>query len=194
MVRVANRELRLTTHGRQSSMPISHRTVGHEGVSFSQTCYELQSFHALIRFLFSNGRYFGGLWFCGIRVFFFLIHGMVLDYLENYVRLKELLMNWRKCWDVHADSAQGTQLLVSKVVRCLSTLPWGGSSRGVAVPISLIWFVFYIKKVLFCSNRVNNRRGDVIGRYNIFVQTVILILFGGFTSKVLSVGFFPSRS
>ena len=39
-----------------------------------------------------------------------------------------------------------------------------------------------------------NSGADVIGRYAIFVKTVLLILAEDFTSILLFVGFFPSRS
>ena len=39
-----------------------------------------------------------------------------------------------------------------------------------------------------------NREADVIGRYYILVETVLLILVEDFTSILLFVGFFPSRS
>ena len=42
--------------------------------------------------------------------------------------------------------------------------------------------------------RVQNTGADVVGRCSIFVKTVLLILFEGFTSILLLVGFFPSRS
>ena len=53
----------------------------------------------------------------------------------------------------------------------------------------------YIRDVLlFCSSRLHNRGGDAIGRYDIYVKTVILILLGCFTNKLSCVGFFPSQS
>ena len=39
---------------------------------------------------------------------------------------------------------------------------------------SSIWFVFYEKGAVVCSYSVHNRGGDVIGRYDIFVKTVLL--------------------
>ena len=39
-----------------------------------------------------------------------------------------------------------------------------------------------------------NRGADVFGRNYIFVKSVLLVLFEGFTSILLFVDFFPSRS
>ena len=41
---------------------------------------------------------------------------------------------------------------------------------------------------------MHNRRADVIGRYAIFVKTVLLISVEDFTSRLLLVGCFRSRS
>ena len=41
----------------------------------------------------------------------------------------------------------------------------------------------YVRDVLlFCSSRVHNRGADAIGRYAIYLKTVFLILFEGFTN------------
>ena len=61
LVRVADGELRLATHGRQRSR-FSHQTVAHEGVSFSPICDELVVISCAF-FLLS--RYFGGIWLYG---------------------------------------------------------------------------------------------------------------------------------
>ena len=82
----------------------------------------------------------------------------------------------------------------------------GVSSRGAA----LVRFdLFSMRKMLLlCPWRVHNRgadaigrydvlfnrEADVIGRYYILVETVLLILVEDFTSILLFVGFFPSRS
>ena len=49
--------------------------------------------------------------------------------------------------------------------------------------------------LLFCSSsRVHNRGANAIVRYDIYVKTVLLILFEGFTNILTFVGFAPSRS
>ena len=45
--------------------------------------------------------------------------------------------------------------------------------------------------MLFCPSGVQNRGGDAIGRYDIYVKKVLLILFEGFTNMLTFVGFFP---
>ena len=47
---------------------------------------------------------------------------------------------------------------------------------------------------MFCPYRVHNREADVIGPHDIYVEMVLWMLFEGFTSILLFVGFFPSRS
>ena len=88
---------------------------------------------------------------------------------------------------MYADNVRGTHLLVSTallisdaVVCCLCMLSWTVSSReAVKVRPGL----FSMTKVLLsCCFIVHKRGGDVIGRCDIFVKTVVLIVFEGFTS------------
>ena len=53
----------------------------------------------------------------------------------------------------------------------------------------------YVRDVLlFCSSRIRNRGADAIGRYGIYVKTVLFILFEGFTKMPTFVGVSPPRS
>ena len=47
--------------------------------------------------------------------------------------------------------------------------------------------------LLFCSSRVHNRGANAIGQYDIYVKTVLLILFEGFTNMLKFVGFFSLK-
>ena len=53
----------------------------------------------------------------------------------------------------------------------------------------------YIRDVLlFWCSRVHERGADAIGRYDIYVKTVLSIWFEGFTNIPTFVGYFPSHS
>lgn len=221
--------LRLIRTVGRAACRLSHQTVACWDVSlWPWLCDELVVISSTGLFVCLFFRGFWGIWFWGIIVGVFDVHGMFLESTWRInVQPQEFSRKWRKCWEVpirwnkvntpieYADGldescrtlwlldncAQRTGepitdtystfwLICGLLSSCI--LPRGVSSGGAAM---IRFEVLYIRDVLLlCSYRVHNRGAEVIGRYGIYVKTVLLILFEGFTSILTFVGFSPSRS